>query len=468
MKGCVGIIGLGSMGASIALNLARNGYKVSVYNRTFQKAEDFVKENPDEGFVLCRTLEDLASSLPAPRVVMSVITAGTPTKAAVSHLSSFLNPGDLIIDCANSFYKDSMELGKEMEKKGVLFADCGVSGGKMGALLGPSMMFGGRPEAWKLSEGIIKDICAKTPSGEACADRLGPVGSGHFVKMVHNGIEYALMGAIAEVYDIFRRQGFSSEQCSAIFRRWDEGDLHGYLTEITSKVLEHRDAKTGKSFVEIVSDKAHMNGTGTWTVLSALELGCAVPSIGEAVFERIFSSESALRSAFNHDSKGPGISIDSSEAMQALYLAFASIFSQGFDLLLSASKTYEWNLDPARIAAIWEAGCIIRSSFLPKIRSAFKKKPDLASLMADPDFKSMEEKNGQAMRSVVAKSVLGGVPCAVLDSALAYLEDLCHPLPSNLIGAQRDYFGAHGYERIDEEGFFHTEWENGGKEVKRQ
>ena len=468
MKGCVGIIGLGSMGASIALNFAGNGYKVSVYNRTYRKAEDFVKKNPDKGFVLCRTLEDLSSSLPAPRVIMSVITAGAPTKAALSDLSSFLSPGDLVIDCANSFYKDSMELGKEMEKKGILFADCGVSGGKMGALLGPSMMFGGSPKAWKLSEGIIKDICAKTPSGAACADRLGPVGSGHFVKMVHNGIEYALMGAIAEVYDIFRREGFSSDQCSEIFRRWDEGDLHGYLTEITAKVLEHRDAKTGKGFVEIVSDRARMNGTGTWTVLSALELGCSVPSIGEAVFERIFSSESALRSAFDHDSKGPGISVDSSEAMQALYLAFASVFSQGFDLLLSASKKYEWNLDPAEIAEIWEAGCIIRSSFLPKIRSAFKRKADLASLMADPEFKSMEEKNVQSMRRVVAKGVLGEVPLPVLDSALSYLDDLSHPLPSNLIGAQRDYFGAHGYERTDEEGFFHTEWEEGGQEVKRQ
>ena len=468
MKGCVGIIGLGSMGASIALNLAGNGYKVSVYNRTYQKAEDFVKENPDKGFVLCRTLEDLSSSLPAPRVIMSVITAGAPTKAALSDLSSFLSPGDLVIDCANSFYKDSMELGKEMEKKGILFADCGVSGGKMGALLGPSMMFGGSPEAWRLSEGIIKDVCAKTPSGAACADRLGPVGSGHFVKMVHNGIEYALMGAIAEVYDIFRREGFSSDQCSEIFRRWDEGDLHGYLTEITAKVLEHRDAKTGKGFVEIVSDRARMNGTGTWTVLSALELGCSVPSIGEAVFERIFSSESALRSAFAHDSKGPGISVDSSEAMQALYLAFASVLSQGFDLLLSASKKYEWNLDPAEIAEIWEAGCIIRSSFLPKIRSAFKRKADLASLMADPEFRSMEEKNVQSMRRVVAKGVLGEVPLPVLDSALSYLDDLSHPLPSNLIGAQRDYFGAHGYERTDEEGFFHTEWEEGGQEIKRQ
>ena len=429
MKGCVGIIGLGSMGASIALNLAGNGYKVSIYNRTYQKAEDFVKENPDKGFVLCRTLEDLSSSLPAPRVIMSVITAGAPTKAALSDLSSFLSPGDLVIDCANSFYKDSMELGKEMEKKGILFADCGVSGGKMGALLGPSMMFGGSPEAWRLSEGIIKDVCAKTPSGAACADRLGPVGSGHFVKMVHNGIEYALMGAIAEVYDIFRREGFSSDQCSEIFRRWDEGDLHGYLTEITAKVLEHRDAKTGKGFVEIVSDRARMNGTGTWTVLSALELGCSVPSIGEAVFERIFSSESALRSAFAHDSKGPGISVDSSEAMQALYLAFASVFSQGFDLLLSASKKYEWNLDPAEIAEIWEAGCIIRSSFLPKIRSAFKRKADLASLMADPEFRSMEEKNVQSMRRVVAKGVLGEVPLPVLDSALSYLDDLSTPSP---------------------------------------
>ena len=468
MKGCVGIIGLGSMGASIALNLARNGYKVSVYNRTFQKAEDFVKENPDKGFVLCRTLEDLASSLPSPRVVMSVITAGAPTKAALSDLSSFLNPGDLVIDCANSFYKDSMQLGSEMAKKGILFADCGVSGGKMGALLGPSMMFGGSEEAWRLSEGIIKDICAKTPSGEACAERLGPVGSGHFVKMVHNGIEYALMGAIAEVYDIFRREGFSSEQCAQIFKRWDEGDLHGYLTEITSKVLEHKDKKTGKGFVEIVSDKAHMNGTGTWTVLSALELGGSVPSIGEAVFERIFSSESDLRSAFKHDSKGPGVSIDSSEAMQALYLSFASIFSQGFDLLLSASKKYGWGLNPVKIAQIWEAGCIIRSSFLPKIRSAFKKNPDLASLMADPEFKSMEEKNGQSMRRVVAKGVLGEIPLPVLDSSLSYLDDLSHPLPSNLIGAQRDYFGAHGYERTDEEGFFHTEWEEGGEEIKRQ
>lgn len=468
MKGCVGIIGLGSMGASLALNLAGKGYRVSVYNRTFQKAQDFVKENPDAGFVLCRTVEALSSSLPSPRVVMSVITAGAPTKAALSSLSAFLEPGDLIIDCANSFYKDSMELGREMEKKKILFADCGVSGGKMGALLGPSMMFGGSPEAWKLSEGIIKDICAKASSGEPCAGRLGPVGSGHFVKMVHNGIEYALMGAIAEICDIFRREGFSFDQLSEIFRRWDEGSLHGYLTEITSKVLGHKDSKTGKSFVEVVSDRARMNGTGTWTVLSALELGCAVPSIGEAVFERIFSSESCLREAFGRSSEAPGISVDSSEAMQALCLAYASIFSQGFDLLLSASEKYGWDLNPAKIAEIWEAGCIIRSSFLPMISSAFRKSPRLASLMAAPDFRSMEEKDEQAMRRVVAKSVLGEVPCAVLDSALAYLDDLSHPLPSSLISAQRDYFGAHGYERTDEKGFFHTEWENGGQEVERR
>lgn len=467
MKGCVGIIGLGSMGASLALNLARNGYRVSVYNRTFQKAQDFVKENPDEGFVLCSSLEDLSSSLPSPRVVMSVITAGTPTKATFSNLSSFLEPGDLAIDCANSFYKDSMELGEEMGKKGILFADCGVSGGKTGALMGPSMMFGGSMEAWKIAEGMIKDICAKTPSGLPCAGRLGPVGSGHFVKMVHNGIEYALMGAIAEVCDIFRTERFSYDQCAEIFRKWDEGSLHGYLTEITYKVLSHKDAKTGKSFVEIVSDKARMNGTGTWTVLSALELGCSVPSIAEAVFERIFSSESSLRSALLRSSQRPISSVDSSEVMQTLYLAFASIFSQGLDLLLSASK-YGWDLDIAQIAQIWEAGCIIRSSLLPKICSAFKKHPHLPSLMADSDFKEMEEMNEQAMRRVVAKSVLAQVPCAVLDSALSYLDDLSHPLSSNLISAQRDYFGAHGYERTDEEGFFHTEWENGEKEVKRQ
>ncbi|MBR4399633.1 MAG: NADP-dependent phosphogluconate dehydrogenase, partial [Aeriscardovia sp.] len=284
----------------------------------------------------------------------------------------------------------------------------------------------------------------------------------------HNGIEYALMGAIAEVYDIFRREGFPSDQCSAIFRRWDEADLHGYLIEISAKVLEHKDEKTGKSFVEVVRDRARMNGTGTWTVLSALELGCSVPSIGEAVFERIFSSESDLRSAFKAEPKGPGISVDSSEAMQALYLAFASIYAQGFDLLLRASKKYDWALDAAKIAEIWEAGCIIRSSFLPKIHSAFKKDPELASLMADPAFKAMEEENGQSMRRVVARGILGEVPCAVLDSALSYLDELHHPLPANLIGAQRDYFGAHGYERTDEEGSFHTEWEKGGKEVKRQ
>ena len=287
MKSCVGIIGLGSMGASLARNLARHGYKVSVYNRTFEKAEEFVKDNPDDGFVLCRTLEDLASSLPAPRVIMSVITAGSPTKSALEDLSKYLSAGDLVIDCANSFYKDSMALGKEMEEKGILFADCGVSGGKMGALLGPSMMFGGSREAWDLCQGVIKDACAKAKDGEPCAARLGPVGSGHFVKMIHNGIEYALMGAIAEIYDLFRREGFSAEECAQIFKKWDEGDLHSYLIEITGKVLAHIDAKTQKPFVDVLKDETRMNGTGTWTVLSALELGSSAPSVGEAVFERI-------------------------------------------------------------------------------------------------------------------------------------------------------------------------------------
>ena len=467
MKSCVGIIGLGSMGASLARNLARHGYKVSVYNRTFEKAEEFVKDNPDDGFVLCRTLEDLASSLPAPRVIMSVITAGSPTKAALEDLSKYLSAGDLVIDCANSFYKDSMALGKEMEGKGILFADCGVSGGKMGAQLGPSMLFGGSREAWDLCQGVIKDACAKAKDGEPCAARLGPVGSGHFVKMIHNGIEYALMGAIAEIYDLFRREGFSAEECAQIFKKWDEGDLHSYLIEITGKVLAHIDAKTQKPFVDVLKDETRMNGTGTWTVLSALELGSSAPSVGEAVFERIISSEKELRSAFK-PAPAPEISLDSSDAMQALYLASAIIYSEGFDVLEAASRKYDWNLDYSEIARIWEAGCIIRSDFLPKISEAFKKDPSLPSLLASPAFEKIEEENIQALRRVVARGVLGAVSCAVLESALSYFDELTHPLPLNLLAAQRDYFGAHGYERADEPGFFHTEWEEGGQEVKRQ
>ena len=467
MKSCVGIIGLGSMGASLARNLARHGYKVSVYNRTFEKAEEFVKEFPDDGFVLCETLEDLASSLPAPRVIMSVITAGEPTKAALRDLSKFLSPGDLVVDCANSFYKDSMELGKEMEEKGILFADCGVSGGKMGALLGPSMMFGGSEKAWELCEGAITAACAKAKGEEPCAARLGPVGSGHFVKMVHNGIEYAIMGAIDEIYDIFRREGFSAQDCAEIFKKWDEGALHGYLTEITAKVLEHRDPKTGKAFVDQLKGEVRMNGTGTWTVLSALELGSCAPSVGEAVFERIFSSEPALRRGFA-PSPAPEVSVDSSEAMQALYLSSAIIYAQGFDVLRAASDRYGWDLDFAEIARIWEEGCIIRSDFLPKICEAFKKDPALPSLLSSPVFEKIEEENLQALRRVVSKAALGGVACFVLESSLSYFDDFSRPLPVNLLAAQRDYFGAHGYERADEPGFFHTEWEEDGREVKRQ
>ncbi|MBR6440388.1 MAG: NADP-dependent phosphogluconate dehydrogenase [Aeriscardovia sp.] len=467
MKSCVGIIGLGSMGASLARNLARHGYKVSVYNRTFEKAEEFVKEAPEEGFALCRTLEDLASSLPAPRVVLSVITAGAPTRAAIEELSKYLAPGDLVVDCANSFYKDSMDLGKEMEEKGILFADCGVSGGKMGALMGPSMMFGGSEKAWELCGGVIKDACAKTKGGEPCAARLGPVGSGHFVKMVHNGIEYALMGAIAEIYGLFRREGFSAEECSQIFKKWDEGDLHGYLIEITGKVLSHRDAKTQKPFVDVLKDEARMNGTGTWTVLSAMELGAGAPSVGEAVFERIVSSEEDLRGAFK-PSPAPEISLDSSDAMQALYLSSAVIYSEGFDVLEAASKKYGWGLDYSQIARIWEEGCIIRSDFLPKISEAFKHDPSLPSLLSSPIFEKIEEENGQALRRVVARAVLGAAPCAVLSSSLSYFDELTHPLPLNLLAAQRDYFGAHGYERADEPGFFHTEWEEDGREVRRE
>ncbi|MDE3090420.1 MAG: NADP-dependent phosphogluconate dehydrogenase [Chloroflexota bacterium] len=464
-KADIGLTGLAVMGQNLVLNMERNGYTVAVHNRTTQTMRDFVAAHPGKKLVACESLKDFVDALSAPRKVMIMVKAGAPVDAVIDQLAPLLAPGDLIIDGGNSFFPDTERRSKELETKGLRFIGTGVSGGEEGALWGPSIMPGGQPEAYALVKDIFTAISAKV-EGEPCVTYIGPRGAGHYVKMVHNGIEYGDMQLIAEAYDVLRRAlNLSVKELHDIFAEWNKGELQSYLIEITADIFTKVDAETGKPLVDLILDEAQQKGTGKWTSQNALDLGVPIPTINAAVESRIISAYKEERVAASRIIDGPQAKFEGDRAKlinavrDALYAAKICSYAQGMALLRAASREYDYGLKYGELAAIWRGGCIIRAIFLNRITDAFRRNPDLPNLLLDDGFKADVANRQASLRYVVQTAIALGIPSLALSSALAYLDAYrTAQLPANLTQAQRDYFGAHTYRRIDKDGVFHTEW----------
>ncbi|MEV0146970.1 MULTISPECIES: NADP-dependent phosphogluconate dehydrogenase [unclassified Nonomuraea] len=460
----IGVTGLATMGRNLARNLARHGYAVAVHNRSTSRTQQLVKEFGGEGtFVAAEELSDFVASLKRPRRAIIMVKAGAGTDAVIDQLAELMEPGDMIVDGGNAHFADTRRREAALREKGIHFVGTGISGGEEGALNGPSIMPGGSTESWDALGPILQDISAKV-DGVPCAVHVGPDGAGHFVKMVHNGIEYSDMQLIAESYDLLRQAlGATPAELAAVFREWNQGELDSYLIEITAEVLEQVDAATGKPFVDVVVDQAEQKGTGRWTVQSALDLGVPVTGIAEAVFARALSGHPEQRAAAR-GLEGPKLSgVGGRELVedvrQALYASKIVAYAQGFDQMAAASKEYGWDLDLGAMATIWRGGCIIRAKFLDRIRSAYDADPALPTLLADPTFAAALNVAQDAWRRVVTTAVRIGVPTPGFSSALAYYDGLRRDrLPAALVQGLRDFFGAHTYLRVDREGAFHTDW----------
>lgn len=460
----IGVTGLATMGRNLARNLARHGYAVAVHNRSASRTQQLVKEFGGEGtFLPAEELADFVASLKRPRRAIIMVKAGAGTDAVIDQLAELMEPGDMIVDGGNAHFADTRRREAALREKGLHFVGTGISGGEEGALNGPSIMPGGSKESWEALGPILQDISAKV-DGVPCAVHVGPDGAGHFVKMVHNGIEYSDMQLIAESYDLLRQAlGATPAELAEVFREWNKGDLDSYLIEITAEVLDQVDAATGRPFVDVVVDQAEQKGTGRWTVQSALDLGVPVTGIAEAVFARALSGHPEQRAAAA-GLEGPKLSgVGGRELIedvrQALYASKIVAYAQGFDQMAAASKEYGWDLDLGSMATIWRGGCIIRAKFLDRIRAAYDADPALPTLLADPTFAAAVNVAQDAWRRVVTTAVQIGVPTPGFSSALAYYDGLRRDrLPAALVQGLRDYFGAHTYQRVDREGAFHTDW----------
>jgi 6-phosphogluconate dehydrogenase len=460
----IGVTGLAVMGRNLARNLARHGYAVAVHNRTTSRTQQLVKEFGNEGtFVPAEDVAGFVASLKRPRRAIIMVKAGAGTDAVIDELAEVMEPGDMIVDGGNAHFADTRRREAALREKGIHFVGTGISGGEEGALNGPSIMPGGSAESWESLGPILQDISAKVDD-VPCAVHVGPDGAGHFVKMVHNGIEYSDMQLIAESYDLLRQAlGASPAELAEVFRQWNTGELESYLIEITAQVLDQVDAATGKPFLDVVVDQAEQKGTGRWTVQSALDLGVPVTGIAEAVFARALSGHPEQRAAAA-SLEGPKLSgvggrelID--DVQQALYASKIVAYAQGFDQMAAASKEFGWDVDLGAMATIWRGGCIIRARFLDRIRAAYDADPSLPTLLADPTFATAVNAAQDAWRRVVTTAVQIGVPTPGFSSALAYYDGLRRDrLPAALIQGLRDYFGAHTYQRVDREGAFHTDW----------
>jgi len=466
-KSNIGLVGLAVMGQNLVLNIERNGFSVAVYNRTAARTEEFMAGSAKGKMVQAAyAVEELVDALERPRKIMLMVKAGPPVDATIEQLKPYLEPGDLIVDGGNSFFGDTERRAEELAKAGINYIGTGVSGGEYGALWGPSIMPGGQPEAWEMVKPILTAIAAQV-NGDACVTYIGPRGAGHYVKMVHNGIEYGDMQLIAESYDILKRiGGLPAAQLHQVFAEWNEGELESYLIEITADILAKMDEETGQPLVEVILDEAKQKGTGKWTSQNALDLGAPTPTINAAVESRIISAYKDERVAASQVLSGPEIEFDGDRAAlirdvrDALYAAKICSYAQGFALLRAASQEYDYNLKYGEIARIWRGGCIIRAAFLDDIRAAFERNPDLSNLLMDPEFGQAVQGRQGALRRVIQTAVANGVPCLAYSSALAYFDAYrTARLPANLTQAQRDYFGAHTYRRVDKEGTFHTEWQ---------
>ncbi|MEV4063517.1 NADP-dependent phosphogluconate dehydrogenase [Nonomuraea dietziae] len=460
----IGVTGLATMGRNLARNFARNGYAVAVHNRSHSRTEALVKEFGGEGtFLPSEDVADFVASLKRPRRAIIMVKAGAGTDAVIDQLADLMEPGDMIVDGGNAHFEDTRRREAALRERGIHFVGTGISGGEEGALLGPSIMPGGSRESYEALGPMLESIAAQV-DGVPCATYVGPDGAGHFVKMVHNGIEYSDMQLIAESYDLLRQAlGATPAELAQVFREWNRGDLESYLIEITAEVLDQVDAETGRPFVDVVVDRAEQKGTGRWTVQSALELGVPVTGIAEAVFARALSGHPAQREAAR-GLEGPSLSGVAGKELvedvrQALYASKIVAYAQGFDQIAAASKEYGWDVDLGAMATIWRGGCIIRARFLDRIRAAYDADPTLATLLADEGFAGALAAAQEAWRRVVTTAVKIGVPTPGFSSALAYYDGLRRDrLPAALVQGLRDYFGAHTYQRVDKEGAFHVDW----------
>ncbi|MFJ5061901.1 NADP-dependent phosphogluconate dehydrogenase [Streptomyces nigra] len=465
----IGVVGLAVMGRNLARNLARHGYTVAVANRTPERTDAFIGDFGHEGaFVAAAGAQEMVAALERPRRLVVMVQAGQATDDVIAEYSRLLEPGDVIVDGGNAHFADTRRREAALRDAGIHFLGTGISGGEEGALKGPSIMPGGSPHAYRLLAPVLNDIAAIAPDGTPAVAHLGPDGAGHFVKMVHNGIEYADMQLIAEAYHLLRNStDYEPRRIADVFRRWSEGRLNSYLIETTAEILAHRDAHTGLPFIDVLADAAEQKGTGRWTVQTALDLGVPVSAIAEAVFARSASAHTALREAASV-LPGPARTIlDERDAErlvaqveQALYASKLVAYAQGFHQIQAASQVYGWNVNPAAVADVWRAGCIIRASFLDRVRDSFTAHPNLPGLLAHPSFARELGAAQLPWRLVVSHAARDGVPVPAMAAALAHYDTLRAPrLPAALTQAQRDFFGAHTYRRNDRPGTFHTRWD---------
>ncbi|HNT22839.1 MAG TPA: NADP-dependent phosphogluconate dehydrogenase [Anaerolineales bacterium] len=460
-----GFMGLGVMGFMLALNMERNGFRVAGYDLDAAKVQAFGSQYPGKNLLACKSLEEFITALERPRRVMLMVPAGKAVDAAIASIQDALEPGDLLIDGGNTFFLDTERRSIELQRKGIIYIGTGVSGGEYGALWGPAIMPGGQDEAWELVKPVFETISAKV-QGEPCVAHMGPRGAGHYVKMVHNGIEYGDMQLIAEAYDILHRGlGLNNQQLHEAFSEWNRGELESYLIEITANIFTRLDPESGQAVVDLILDEAAQKGTGKWTSQNALDLGAPIPTINAAVESRILSAFKDERVNASKILLGPISQISTDPQMvidwvkDALYAAKVCSYAQGFALMRLASKEYDYHLTFAEIARIWRGGCIIRARFLNDIRRAFTNDPDLPNLLVDPDFARAMNARQAALRKVVSLAAENGIPALAFSSALAYFDAYRSArLPANLTQAQRDYFGAHTYRRVDRSGTFHTQW----------
>ncbi len=471
-KADIGLIGLAVMGENLVMNMESKGFTVAVYNRTVSKVDDFVGGRAKgKNIIGCHSIQELADNLERPRKVLLLVKAGQPVDDFIEKLLTVLEPGDVIIDSGNSHFPDTIRRCAYVESKGLLYIGTGISGGEEGALKGPSMMPGGSPEAWPLVKPIFQAVCAKVEDGSPCCDWVGNGGAGHFVKMVHNGIEYGDMQLICEAYQLMKDLlGMTPDEMHEVFTQWNSTELDSYLIQITSEILAKKD-EDGQPLVDRILDTAGQKGTGKWTGIAALDEGVPLTLIGEAVFARCLSAMKAERVEASGAYKVVRGKYDGDKAQmiedirKALLASKIISYAQGYVLMRAAAKNYGWQLNYGGIALMWRGGCIIRSTFLGKIKEAYDRNPELSNLLLDPYFKSLIESLVPSWRKVVANAALCGIPTPAFSSALSYFDGYTTDrLPANLLQAQRDYFGAHTYERTDAPRgqFFHTNWTGEG------
>ncbi len=473
-KANIGVVGLAVMGSNLARNLAsREGNRVAIYNRSVEKTNQLTTDHPEANFIASESIDDFVASLSKPRTAIIMVQAGAGTDAVISQLTERFEKGDIIVDGGNALYTDTMRREKEVSEKGIHFVGAGISGGEEGALKGPSIMPGGTKEAYATLGPILETIAA-VAEGEPCVTHIGSDGAGHFVKMIHNGIEYADMQLIAEAYDLLRQSGgFSPEEIAEIFTEWNKGELESYLIEITAEVLKQKDAKTGKPLVDVILDAAGSKGTGVWTVQTALDLGTPVSGIAEAVFARSLSAQSAQREGKPELPAANQVwAVEDKPAFveavrRALYASKIIAYAQGFDAIRAGAKEFGWEINLGEVAKIWRGGCIIRAQFLNRITDAYRKDENLLSLLFDDYFIAAIAGTVASWREIVAMAALTGVPSPAFASSLSYYDGLrAERLPAALVQGQRDFFGAHTYKRVDAEGSYHTLWSGDRSEIK--